>query len=143
MAELQPGYELVEQIDAVAAHAYLARSYWSPGIPLATVERAIANSLCIAVRFEGRQVAFARVATGLAWTGLGALAVGASAAGAMAIGALAIGAAAIGSLAVGRLVMGRAEVRDLRIARLEVGEFVVTRSQEGSPANVPPGAAGS
>ena len=38
----------------------------------------------------GAQVAFARVATGLAWTALGALAIGASAAGAVAIGALAI-----------------------------------------------------
>jgi hypothetical protein len=44
----------------------------------------------------GAQVAFARVATGLAWTGLGALAVGASAAGAVAIGALAIRASAGG-----------------------------------------------
>ena len=43
----------------------------------------------------GAQVAFARVATGLAWTGLGALAVGASAAGAVAIGALAIRALAV------------------------------------------------
>ena len=37
----------------------------------------------------GAQVAFARVATGLAWTSLGALAVGASAAGDGVIGAFA------------------------------------------------------
>ena len=66
MAELPPGYELVEDIDVAAAHAYLARSYWSPNIPYATVEGAIANSLCIAVRFEGEQVAFARVVTDFA-----------------------------------------------------------------------------
>jgi len=38
----------------------------------------------------GAQVAFARVATGLAWTGLEVLAEGASAAGAVAIGAFTI-----------------------------------------------------
>ena len=66
MAELPPGYELVadsERIDAVAAHAYLARSYWSPNIPLATVTKALANSLCVAVRHGGEQVGLARVVT--------------------------------------------------------------------------------
>ena len=66
MAEPPPGYELVEdpeRIDVAAAHAYLARSYWSPNIPLATVERAIANSLCVAVRHAGEQVGLARVVT--------------------------------------------------------------------------------
>ena len=66
MAELPPDYELVEdpeRIDVAAAHAYLARSYWSPNIPLATVERAIANSLCVAVRHAGEQVGLARVVT--------------------------------------------------------------------------------
>jgi len=38
----------------------------------------------------GAQVAFARVATGLAWTGLEVLAEGAGAAGAVAIGAFTI-----------------------------------------------------
>ena len=53
MSALPPGYELVAdpaRIDVAAAHAYLSRSYWSPGIPYATVERAIAHSLCAAVR---------------------------------------------------------------------------------------------
>ena len=66
MAELPPDYELVAdpaRIDVAAAHAYLARSYWSPDIPLATVARAIANSLCVAVRHEGEQVGLARVVT--------------------------------------------------------------------------------
>jgi len=69
MSALPPGYELVDdqaRIDAVAAHAYLARSYWSPGIPLATVERAIANSLTIAVFHAGQQVAMARLVTDFA-----------------------------------------------------------------------------
>ena len=66
MSALPAGYELTDdqsRIDPVAAHAYLSRSYWSPGIPLATVQRAIANSLCVAVFRDGQQVGFARVVT--------------------------------------------------------------------------------
>lgn len=66
MSALGEGYELVTDqgaIDAVAAHAYLTTSYWSPGIPLATVARAIAGSLCVAVRHDGAQVAMARAIT--------------------------------------------------------------------------------
>ena len=63
MAELPPGYALTEQIDVAAAHTYLARSYWSPNIPFEIVERAVANSLCVAVRHDGEQVGFARVVT--------------------------------------------------------------------------------
>ena len=66
MSRLPPGYELSDEqarIDAAAAHAYLARSYWSPGIPLATVETAIANSLSVAVFHGGEQVAMARLVT--------------------------------------------------------------------------------
>jgi GNAT superfamily N-acetyltransferase len=61
---LPAGYTLTDDpaaIDAAAAHAYLTRSYWAEGIPLEVVERSIANSLCVAVRHEGRQVAFARI----------------------------------------------------------------------------------
>jgi GNAT superfamily N-acetyltransferase len=66
MAELPDGYELTadpSQIDPVAAHAYLTRSYWSPGIPLETVKEALANSLCVAVFHRGAQVAMARLVT--------------------------------------------------------------------------------
>jgi len=69
MSGLTSGYELSDdqaRIDAAAAHAYLSRSYWSPGIPLATVERAIANSLCVAVFHGGEQVAMARLLTDFA-----------------------------------------------------------------------------
>jgi len=64
MTALPPGYELTDdpaRIDPVAAHEYLTRSYWSPGIALETVRQAIANSLCIAVLHGGRQVGFARI----------------------------------------------------------------------------------
>ncbi len=66
MTALPQGYELIvdqAKIDAVAAHAYLTRSYWSEGIPQNTVARALANSLCVAVRHQGMQVAMARVIT--------------------------------------------------------------------------------
>lgn len=51
------------RIDAVAAHAFLTTTHWSPGIPLETVQRAIANSLCVAARVNGQQVGFARMIT--------------------------------------------------------------------------------
>lgn len=63
---LPAGYELTDdqaRIDAAAAHAYLTRSYWSPGISAETVARAIAHSHCVAVFHGGEQVAMARVIT--------------------------------------------------------------------------------
>ena len=53
------------RLDAAAIHAYLTRSYWSPGIPLDSVERALRNSLCFGVyeSSSGAQVGFARVVT--------------------------------------------------------------------------------
>ena len=35
------------RLDGVAVHRYLSRSYWSPNIPLETVQRALKNSLCV------------------------------------------------------------------------------------------------
>ena len=53
------------RLDIGAMHAYLTRSYWSPGIPLAIVERAARHSLCFGLyeRSSGRQVGLARVVT--------------------------------------------------------------------------------
>ncbi len=51
------------EIDAGAAHAFLSRAYWCEGIPLATVERAIQHSLCIALWCGPEQVGFARMVT--------------------------------------------------------------------------------
>lgn len=53
-------------LDIDVIHGFLTNCYWSPGIPRATVEQAIANSLCFGV-FERRpdgskaQRGFARV----------------------------------------------------------------------------------
>ena len=50
-------------MDVDAIHAYLTRSYWSSGIPRATVARAVSNSLCFGL-FQGEaQIGFARVVT--------------------------------------------------------------------------------
>lgn len=52
-----------QRFDVAVIHGYLSQSYWSPGIPLAVVERAIANSLCFGVFRGAEQVGFARVVT--------------------------------------------------------------------------------
>jgi len=53
------------RLDIDAMHAYLTRSYWSPGIPREIVERAARHSLCFGVyeRASGQQVGLARVVT--------------------------------------------------------------------------------
>ena len=51
------------RLQPAAIHAYLTRSYWSPGIPQEVVERAIANSLCFGIYLGQAQVGFARVVT--------------------------------------------------------------------------------
>ncbi len=61
-----PTFEItcdVSRMDTVAIHAFLSQTYWSPGIPLEVVQRAIANSVCFGVLLEGAQVGFARVVT--------------------------------------------------------------------------------
>ncbi|MCE9619163.1 MAG: GNAT family N-acetyltransferase [Planctomycetes bacterium] len=50
-------------LDPKAIHAYLTRSYWSPGIPITTVKRGIENSMCFGVYHKGEQVGFCRVIT--------------------------------------------------------------------------------
>ena len=63
MSGLPKGYELHEGGDPVSTHAYLSRSYWAKGIPLETVRRSLAHSLCVAIDHLGDQVAFARLVT--------------------------------------------------------------------------------
>lgn len=49
------------RLDLHAIHAYLSRAYWSPGVPLEVVERAVAGSLCIGAYDAGQaQVGLAR-----------------------------------------------------------------------------------
>jgi ribosomal protein S18 acetylase RimI-like enzyme len=57
------------RLDFAAVHAYLTRSYWSPGITRTLVERAAAHSLCTGLYIDpldaagGEQVGYARVVT--------------------------------------------------------------------------------
>ena len=53
-----------QRLDIDIIHKFLAEdSYWSPGIPRATVERAIENSLCFGVYHGAAQIGFGRVVT--------------------------------------------------------------------------------
>ena len=66
--DLDEDYEISTdpaRLDIGAMHAYLTRSYWSPGIPFATVQRAARHSLCFGLyeRASGRQVGLSRVVT--------------------------------------------------------------------------------
>jgi GNAT superfamily N-acetyltransferase len=62
MSEFECSFDR-SRLDVGTIHAFLSSSYWSSGIPRETVERAIANSLCIGGYVESRQVAFARMVT--------------------------------------------------------------------------------
>jgi GNAT superfamily N-acetyltransferase len=60
------GYEISAdpaRLDLGAVHAFLTRSYWSPGISRELVARAARHSLCFGVYHHGQQVGFARVVT--------------------------------------------------------------------------------
>lgn len=61
------GYHIiadVSQMDIEVIHGFLSQSYWARGIPIATLKRAMKNSLCFAVMADsGEQVAFARMVT--------------------------------------------------------------------------------
>jgi N-acetylglutamate synthase-like GNAT family acetyltransferase len=49
------------KLDVDVIHGFLTRSYWAEGIPRATVERSIENSLCFGVYDNSSQIGFARV----------------------------------------------------------------------------------
>lgn len=49
------------RIDQALVADFLGASYWAEGIPLETVQRSIAGSLCFALLDGARQVGFARV----------------------------------------------------------------------------------
>lgn len=51
------------RLDVDAVHAFLTRSYWAAGIPVETVARALAGSLCFGLYHQEKQVGLARVIT--------------------------------------------------------------------------------
>lgn len=64
MASAGDPYEISTAMDRVnfdVVHRFLTTSYWSEGIPRATVERAIAHSICASAHYGAEQVGFARV----------------------------------------------------------------------------------
>lgn len=54
------------RLDLEVVHGYLTSTYWAAGMPLATLERAIENSLTFGIYHGTRQIGFARVITDLA-----------------------------------------------------------------------------
>ena len=57
------------KLDVGLIHDFLRHSYWAEDIPLAVVEKSIANSLCFGVYEGASQVGFARVVTDYATFG--------------------------------------------------------------------------
>lgn len=51
------------RLDPAAAHAFLTTAYWSRGISLEIVKKALENSLCFGLYHQDRQVGLARVVT--------------------------------------------------------------------------------
>lgn len=51
------------RLDVKAIHTFLTGTYWSPGIPLEVVQRAVANSVCVGAYEATSQVGFARMVT--------------------------------------------------------------------------------
>ena len=49
------------RFDLIAIHAFLSQSYWSPGVPMSIIEKALANSLAFGLFFGDAQVGLARV----------------------------------------------------------------------------------
>jgi GNAT superfamily N-acetyltransferase len=62
-----PGYRISmdpDQLQLEVIHGFLTTCYWSPGIPLETVAKAIRHSVCVGAYAEsGEQVGFARLVT--------------------------------------------------------------------------------
>jgi GNAT superfamily N-acetyltransferase len=68
-SELKPDRDLYsiscdrDKLDLSVVHGFLSTSYWSPGLPIEVLRRAIAGSLCFGLYHGNAQVGFARVVT--------------------------------------------------------------------------------
>ena len=63
MPALPAAYRLsfdASELDLSAIHAFLSQSYWSPGVPVEVVQRAVAGSQCVGLFHGAAQVGFAR-----------------------------------------------------------------------------------
>lgn len=55
-----------KEMDISMIHGFLTSSYWAQGIDKETVERSMANSICLGLFRKGTQIGFGRVTTDLA-----------------------------------------------------------------------------
>ena len=51
------------RLDVSAIHAFLTQTYWSLGVPFATVAKAVQNSVCVGAYLGHEQIGFARAVT--------------------------------------------------------------------------------
>ena len=51
------------KIDVAYVHAFLSQSYWSPGVPIKVVKKAMTGSLAFGVYYKDKQVGYARMVT--------------------------------------------------------------------------------
>jgi GNAT superfamily N-acetyltransferase len=51
------------RLDIPYIHQFLTTSYWAEGIPVETVQKSIAGSLCFGIYHKNKQVGFARMVT--------------------------------------------------------------------------------
>ena len=52
-----------EDMNVTMIHGFLTTSYWAKGIDKVTIEKAIANSLCLGIYDKDKQIAFGRAIT--------------------------------------------------------------------------------
>ena len=51
------------KIDIDYVHAFLSQSYWSPGVPIIVVKKAMKGSLCFGIYYKDKQIGYARMVT--------------------------------------------------------------------------------
>jgi N-acetylglutamate synthase-like GNAT family acetyltransferase len=51
------------KIDIDYVHEFLSHSYWSPGVPIETVKKAMSGSLCFGMYDNDKQIGYARMVT--------------------------------------------------------------------------------
>jgi len=51
------------KIDIDYVHGFLSQSYWSPGVPMQVVKKAMKGSLCFGVYYNDTQIGYARMVT--------------------------------------------------------------------------------
>ena len=50
-----------DRINVEYVHSFLTHSYWAKGIPVETIRKSIAGSMCFSIFYKEQQIGFARV----------------------------------------------------------------------------------